>query len=91
MIAYYNKLSFFWGVPGFILQIIGVLQHMLLVQAVGVALLMIGIAYYAKSRGRGVAWCLLGIVPLGIFLLLALKDNATAEAYKLSRDDTDVD
>ena len=47
----------------------------------GTALLMVGPAYYAKSRGRHPAWCLMGFLScLGLIFLAFLKDlNAEVE------------
>ncbi len=88
MIAKYNRLSFVWGVPGIILQIGGnvVSQAVqsplvallgLCIALVGTALLLVGIAYYAKAKGRHPVWCLLAFLSLiGLLLLLFLKDKA---------------
>jgi hypothetical protein len=43
----------------------------------GTALLLIGLAYYARSRGRHPAWCLLAFLScLGLICLAFLSDKA---------------
>jgi hypothetical protein len=85
MIARYNKLSFGFGIPGIILQIVGQLVRLSperetigsLTLLVGTVLLMIGLAYYAKAKGRSPAWCLMGFFSLiGLIVLACLKDKA---------------
>ena len=91
MIAKYDRMSFVWGVPGIVLQIAGnvLLQGTpsplaaiaaVLVLVTGTGLLFVGIAYYAKSRGRHPAWCLLALLSIiGLLILLCLKDKAPAD------------
>ena len=86
MISRYNTMSFVFGVPGLLLQVCGMLTRTSLAQIAGVILLIIGIAYYAKSRGRSIWWCLFGVVPCGIFVLLFLKDKAPSEEPPLATD-----
>ena len=87
MIAKYNRLSFLFGVPGLVLQIAGNVMRQgatptspstlgvpLLV--VGTALLLVGLALYAKAKGRHPAWCLLAFLSIiGLLILACLKDK----------------
>lgn len=44
---------------------------------VGTGLLMVGLAYYAKSRGRHPVWCLMGLLScIGLIVLALLKDKS---------------
>ena len=100
MIAEYNRKSFYWGVPGFIIQTmatfmiskysgrgnptlipadssLATLNLIRLMVLAGTILLLVGIAYYAKSRDRHWAWCLLACLPfIGIIALAFLKDKS---------------
>ena len=88
MIARYNRLSFVWGIPGLILQIVGnvVAQGALgpstaplglLVALIGTGLLLVGLAYYAVAKGRHPAWCLFAFLSIiGLIVLACLKDKA---------------
>lgn len=89
MIAKYNRRSFYWGVPGVLLLIGGIfvlacssetdyiaLPIFIVFIVAGRILLLVGLAYYAKAKGRSWAWCffaLLGII--GLIALLLLKDR----------------
>ncbi|RPJ30974.1 MAG: hypothetical protein EHM35_12395 [Planctomycetaceae bacterium] len=87
MIAKYNRLSFVFGVPGIVMQIAGNFQRgpdglMTLPGAglvlLGTVLLMIGLAYYAKAKGRSPAWCLMALLSIiGLLVLAWLKDRST--------------
>jgi hypothetical protein len=98
MITEYNRKSFYWGIPGIIVQSVGAIAVMryyasidplsaqpeplsiILMRLVGLAgtgLLMVGLSYYAKAKGRSPAWCLFAFLPLiGIIVLACLKDKA---------------
>ncbi len=75
-----NKKSFAFGVPGLVLQVAGnVLSRGTgtdagtLVSVAGTALLMIGLSYYARSRGQHPSYGLLGLLScLGLLLLAVL-------------------
>ena len=76
MIKRYNNISLLSGVPGLILQIAGRVINEPLVMLVGTILLMIGLAYYAKAKGRHPAWCLMGFLSIiGLIVLACLKDH----------------
>jgi len=75
MIKKYNNISLAWGIPGIVMQIAGNVIGNLLVLLVGTILLMVGLAYYAKAKGRSPAWCLMGFLSLiGFIVLACLKD-----------------
>ena len=77
MIKRYNHISFAWGIPGIVLQIGGHLIGQPLVLLLGTVLLVVGLAYYAKAKGRSPAWCLMAVLSLiGLFVLARLKDRA---------------
>ena len=88
MIARYNNISLAWGIPGIILQMVGQIMRTLpdpqvrgsLVLLVGTVLLLVGLAYYAKAKGRNPAWCLMAFLSLlGLIVLACLKDFAPQE------------
>jgi len=88
MIARYNNISLALGAPGIILQIVGQVtrvspEHLGLARVlliVGTGLLLIGLAYYAKAKGRHPAWCLMAFLSLiGLIVLASLKDRAPAQ------------
>ena len=87
MIAKYNRWSLMFGVPGVIVQIAGVSVFHLgqrgptlpgaLSILFGGILLTIGLAFYAKAKGRSFAWCIMGIFGIiGLAVLAALEDKA---------------
>jgi RsiW-degrading membrane proteinase PrsW (M82 family) len=87
MIARYNNISLALGAPGIILQIVGQILRespqyqdvgrLLLV--LGTGLLLVGLAFYAKAKGRHPAWRLMAFLSLiGLIVLASLKDHATA-------------
>ena len=88
MIASYNRKSFVFGVPGLLLQIggnVAVLGASTLavagvgrvVSLVGTVLLLVGLAFYAKAKGRHPAWCLFAFLSIiGLIVLASLKDRA---------------
>jgi hypothetical protein len=87
MIAEHNRMSLFYGVPGVILQFPGpfLVEYLWpqanwlpkLVAIVGSVLLLVGLSYYARAKGRNPAWCLLAFLSwLGILLLALLEDRS---------------
>jgi hypothetical protein len=85
----YNNLSFLFFIPGMIAQIAvlaitkGEIGHafdspipaVLLVG--GTALAFIGFGYYAKAKGRSMAWGLVAFIGLpGLLVLSILKDRS---------------
>jgi hypothetical protein len=85
MIKRYNNLSFVFGVPGLVLQIVGNLQlqsdprsgQAWLIGLAGTVLLLVGFAYCAKAKGRHPAWCLMACLSvIGLIVLAFLKDKS---------------
>jgi len=87
MIKKYNSLSFLFGVPGIVLQIlcfvavdfISSISMAILVAVslyvVGTTLLLAGLGCYAKSRGQSWVYCFFGFLGIiGFIVLLYLKD-----------------
>lgn len=73
-----NLLSFVFGVPGLVLQGVGSSMARsgvdaglgLLLQLAGGCLLIIGLGFYARMKGRNGAWGILGLLScLGILIL----------------------
>ena len=86
MVKRYNNLSFVSFIPGIILQIIGYVmngqspepnQVAVVLLLVGTALAIAGFGYYAKAKGRSMAWGLFGFLGLiGLVVLALLKDKS---------------
>lgn len=89
MIKKYNNKSFCFGIPGIILQIGGrfiggstmeltALNGVVILT--GTALLIIGLSYYAKAKGRHSAWCLMAFLSIiGLIVLALLKDKSSIQ------------
>ena len=88
MIAHYNTKSLIVGAPGLALQLCGGLLARTLIAdpatadmaaaaalGVGTILLLIGLAFYAKAKGRHPAWCLMAFLSLIGFIVLALLQD----------------
>ncbi len=96
MIQHYNRKSFYFGIPGFILQIAGnFMTHLggyslqeatcAIMLLVGSVLLLTGFAYYAKAKGRHPAWCLLAFLSIiGLLFLALLKDKSIQTPTEVS-------
>ena len=84
MIQRYNSISLATGIPGLVLQIAGNVMIRgqgesagMPVALIGTVLLMVGLAYYAKAKGRNPAWCLMAFLSLiGLIVLACLKDRS---------------
>ena len=85
-------MSFLFGVPGLVLQIAGrfvgdgdVLSGLpLLMSLVGTVLLIVGLGYYAKAKGRHLAWGLMGLLSIiGLIVLACLKDRSVSESVEV--------
>lgn len=86
MIQEYNKKSFVFGIPGIILQIAGNFMRNpdgvitglgALIILSGTALLIVGLVFYAKAKGRHPAWCLFAFLSIiGLLVLALLKDHS---------------
>lgn len=77
-----NTMSFVWGLPGLLLQTAGwVMMDSFgplggLLTLVGTTLLIIGLSYYARSRGHSWAFAFLGLLScLGMIILAVLPRN----------------
>jgi len=93
MVKRYNNISLCFGVPGLILQILGFIlrspqRHadgkvpatVFLILLAGTVLLLIGLAYYAKAKGRHPAWCLLAFLSIiGLVVLGCLRDKCVTQ------------
>lgn len=92
-----NKVSLLWGLPGIILQWVGFAVGQvaeveadlglalvaLAMQLTGTIALIVGLAFYAKAKGRNPAWGLLGLLTiLGIIALALLKDHRPDDAVE---------
>jgi len=77
MVERYNRISFAWGIPGLAVQVMAGLLDELLLGVLGTLLLVVGFAYYAKSRGRHPARGLFGLLSIvGLLVLACLSDRA---------------
>ena len=89
MIKHYNNKSFLYFIPGMIMQVAGIVlqgpkdapgEHQglaLILLLVGTVLAFIGFGYYAKAKGRSMAWGLCGFLSLvGLVILALLKDKS---------------
>lgn len=75
MLRALNRKSLVYGVPGFLIQGIGIVIHPAVV-LLGTVLLIIGLAYYAKARGHSGFFGLFGLLSwVGILILIVLKDR----------------
>ena len=88
MVTRYNRLSFLFGVPGIFLHIAGLVlcgadvgRPGALAALAGTGLLFVGLAFYAKAKGRHPAWGVFGLIGLpGLLVLACLKDLAKQPA-----------
>jgi hypothetical protein len=75
-----NSISLGLGVPGLVLQAVGNMsiggQTGTIVTGVGLILLIIGLSFYAKMKGRSGWWGVLGLLSiLGLIALAVLPSN----------------
>ncbi|MBE3098350.1 MAG: DUF4190 domain-containing protein [Planctomycetes bacterium] len=97
MDARLNRISLAWGIPGILIQLPASFVCRLaenpwiaavawLASLVGTVLLMVGLAYYARAKGRSPAWCLLGFLSIvGLIVLGVLKDKSSPAAAPAGR------
>lgn len=100
MIARYNNISLALGVPGLALQVVG---NVLWQQnranpyagigftVAGTVLLIAGLAFYAKAKGRSEVWCLMGFLSIIGFIVLGCLEDLTTRRRRRSDDDDDDD
>lgn len=82
----YNRLSLLFGVPGILLQLFpsafGAAPNSFAATGTvifSVGLLIIGLAFYAKSKNRSGWWGLMGLLSIvGLLVLAILKDRSLA-------------
>jgi hypothetical protein len=74
-----NRISLLLGGPGLILQGVGNMMGGAvggLTMLVGTVLLIVGLTFYARMRGRHPAWGMFGLLSLvGMIVLLVLSKN----------------
>ena len=80
MLRALNRKSLVYGVPGLLIQGVGIVIHPAMI-LLGTVLLIIGLAYYAKAKGHSGLFGLFGLLSwVGILVLIVLKDHyETAE------------
>ncbi len=88
MIRKHNRRSLMWGIPAVAIQVTGFIAWRLstgtgwmalgmFLIVLGVAVFTIGLAFYAKAKGRHPAWCITGFLSLpGLIALATLNDLA---------------
>ena len=89
MIMEYNRKSYYFGVPGIILQTSGRIMTVNIQEQanlgafymlVGTALLITGFVFYTKAKSRAPAWCLFAFLSIiGVIVLACLKDKSVTE------------
>ena len=88
MIKKYNRLSLFYGIPGFLLQGLVFLPALTfkILGLLGLVLFIIGLGCYVKSIGHHPAWGLLGLLSwIGIIVILCFKDTTLTYEEKQSK------
>ncbi len=82
MLKTQNKKSLVYGIPGILLQAVGIFS--LPIGLIGTVLLVIGLGYYAKAKGHSGLFGLLGLLSwLGVIVLMCLKDRHETEHEKI--------
>jgi hypothetical protein len=98
MIGRHRKTALAFFIPSVVLQFVGQVVRTVpgeklvgsLILLVGTVLLVIGMAYYAKAKGRHPAWGLMGLLSLfGALLVESLREHepeSRTERDQLSTD-----
>lgn len=92
-----NRISLAWGVPGLLVQVVGVILRNTsgteslpilgeLVLLLGAVMLIVGLAYYAKGKGYHPAWGLLGLLSLIGFIVLGVMPDRQRRSSVRSAD-----
>ena len=84
MLKKYYRFSLCLGIPGVALQMGGFAldtpKGYLALTVAGTVLLTIGLAYYAKAKGRHRVLCLTAFLSIiGVIILLYLRDNSVID------------
>jgi hypothetical protein len=91
VIARDNNISLALGIPGLLIQVVGVVMRSKpeteangqTVAAIGTILLICGLGFYAKAKGRSIAWGLMGFLSIiGLIVLAMLEDRAPSGKVK---------
>jgi hypothetical protein len=91
MIKRYNTISLLLGVPGLIMQFAGPLWVIkdprsslaCVLPFLGATLLILGLGYYAKSKGRSWNWGWFGLLGIiGFVVLACLRDDTLLKGHK---------
>lgn len=70
-------MSLIIGIPGVVIQAYGAIVKSPELQIAGSIILLVAFYYYAVSKGRHPAFCLLGLLSIfGLLVLGALKDKS---------------
>jgi len=81
MIQRHNKTSLAVGLAGLLIQVVGGIVREPVLIMLGAGVLIIGLVYYAKAKGRNPAWGLMGLWSIvGYIVLACLKDLTPKEA-----------
>lgn len=62
-----------WALPGFLIQMGGLLSGHPVTALIGTVPLVAGLAYYIKAKGYSAAWGLWGVVPIMGVIILAMQ------------------
>lgn len=83
MIKKYNNISLAVGIPGLAIQIAGRIWEMDALTLAGTVILLVGLYYYTKAKGRNPAWCLMAFLSIiGLLVMGMLKDLTVPEEKK---------
>lgn len=73
----FNRISLIIGLPGLLIQGFGYVQGSDFATFVGGIMFIIGLAYYAKAKGRSAWWGLMGLLSwIGLIVLAFLSDKS---------------
>ena len=73
----YNAISIPTGLLGLVIQVFGSVQNSDPLMVIGSLLFFIGLAYYAKAKGRSAWWGLMGFFSwIGLIVLALLSDES---------------
>ena len=88
MIERYNRISLAIGLPGAVIQFVGLEMRTpigSIIMAIGTILLMVGLAYYLKAKGHAPIFCILAFLSwFGIIILLFFPDRLKHQKENIS-------